>query len=275
MYSLVMMAAMSGGPSTPAADMTPAPVVVVGGCTGCTGCTGYYAGCTGCTGYYAGCCGTSCHGGHKGMSSNSCCGGGGLFHRSSGCCGGGGGLFRGHKSHGCCGGYSCTGYSCSGYSCTGASCFGSYSGGCWGSCYGTVTYPGVMTVPGGVVMPPPMGTPPVVVPPVTMPPGGTKPPDGTKPGGTGANLKFRLPADAKLFVDGQLTSGQGAERAFFTPSLEAGQKYFYDVKAELVVDGALVTEQKRVIVEAGAELVETFPKLTAAAEKAGGTVASK
>lgn len=85
---------------------------------------------------------------------------------------------------------------------------------------------------------------------------------GTNPGG--ASLKFTLPADAKLYVDGRLTNGTGTDRSFFTPPLIPGQKYFYEVKAELMVDGQLVTEEKRVIVEAGAELRETFPKLVAA-----------
>jgi uncharacterized protein (TIGR03000 family) len=97
----------------------------------------------------------------------------------------------------------------------------------------------------------------------------TKPKDPTKPNNNGAaNLKFQLPADAKLYVDGRLTSGTGSERSFFTPPLEAGQKFFYEVKAELLVNGEMVSEEKRVIVSAGAAVVETFPKLTAAVERA-------
>jgi len=124
-----------------------------------------------------------------------------------------------------------------------------------------------MTAPYGGV---PMQTP-VVVPmqtPVQTPADTTKPkPDGTtKPDGSqGASLKFQLPADAKLYVDGQLTGITGTERAFVTPALTPGQKYYYDVKAELTVDGKAVTEEKRVIVEAGGSVVESFPKLTAAA----------
>ena len=48
----------------------------------------------------------------------------------------------------------------------------------------------------------------------------------------GANLKFQLPAEAKLYVDGRLTMIGGTERAFTTPPLAAGSQFFYDVKAE-------------------------------------------
>ena len=63
-----------------------------------------------------------------------------------------------------------------------------------------------------------------------------------------ANLKFVVPADAKLFVDGRAVPGTGTERLFYTPPLAAG-KYFYDVKAELVVDGKMMVEEKRVVVD--------------------------
>ena len=49
--------------------------------------------------------------------------------------------------------------------------------------------------------------------------------------------------------------------------LYAGKKFFYEVKAELVVDGKTVVEEKKVIVEAGASITESFAKLTAAVAK--------
>jgi uncharacterized protein (TIGR03000 family) len=82
---------------------------------------------------------------------------------------------------------------------------------------------------------------------------------------TGANLKFTLPAGAALYVDGRKTGGEGTERSFYTPPLEAGQKYFYDVRAEITIDGKVVVEEKRVLVQAGAEISESFPKVLAAA----------
>jgi uncharacterized protein (TIGR03000 family) len=114
--------------------------------------------------------------------------------------------------------------------------------------------------------------PPAVVAPTTTTPPVTPPVTGS--GKMGANIKFQLPADAKLFVDGRLTNLTGAERSFVTPSLGAG-KFFYEVKAELMVDGRVVVEQKRVVVEAGVTLVESFSKLFAAAEGKGDAVAGK
>ncbi|MBX9627103.1 MAG: TIGR03000 domain-containing protein [Gemmataceae bacterium] len=289
MYSIVLMAAAGTGTAAPAADtpaavVVPAAPVVVAGCTGCTGCTGYVvsSGCNGCYG--------SCHGG-------------GLFHRKRGGCHGGG-LFGHHNKsscNGCYGGNSCTGYSCFGsyMGCQGG-CYGAgygwgYSygyGGCCGGCYGYAGYnygfSGYGCAGGGIYPSysyPYSGAPAVVVPvetPVkkdetTKPADGTKKDDGAKKeGGSGAaNLKFRLPAGAALYVDGRPTPGEGAERAFFTPALEPGQKYFYDVKAEFAVGGRTVTEDRRVVVQAGADLVVEFPKLMAAAAAADSALAGK
>jgi uncharacterized protein (TIGR03000 family) len=91
----------------------------------------------------------------------------------------------------------------------------------------------------------------------------------------GASLKFQVPADAKLYVDGQLTTPTGTERAFVTPALTPGQRYYYDVKAELTVGEKTVTEEKRVIVQAGSNVVETFPKLTAAVPSPSSPIASR
>jgi uncharacterized protein (TIGR03000 family) len=267
MYSIVLLAAMGTGPGTPAADQPAAvvvapPMVVAGGCTGCTGCTGYVSSCSG-----------SCHGrggmifGHK-HSCHGCCGGYassygccGGYAAGHGCCGGRGG-FLGHKhGHGCCGGY--------GYS---AGCSGSCSGyGCLGGVYGSYVYPSyaVPVTTGanpyyypGTIRP----STPLVIPQAQ--------PEVKPQPKSGANLKFNLPAGATLFVDGQKTSGEGTERTFYTPPLEAGQKFFYDVRAEIAVGGKTIVEEKRVIVEAGAEITESFPKVIAAAAAAT-TVAGK
>lgn len=100
----------------------------------------------------------------------------------------------------------------------------------------------------------------------------TKPSSDNQP--MGANLKFKVPADTKLYVDGKLTPGSGAERSFYTPPLEQGKKFFYEVKAEVVVNGKTVTEEKKVIVEAGSNINEEFSKLLAAVEKPD-TIAGK
>jgi len=124
-----------------------------------------------------------------------------------------------------------------------------------------------------------VNAPAVVVVPSDATPANTKPmetPVAPQPKeGMGANLKFKLPADAKLYVDGRLTMIGGTERAFNTPPLVEGSKYFYDVKAEIIVDGKPVVEEKRVVVEAGATITESFPMLIAAVEKKATAVAEK
>ncbi len=269
MYSIVLLSAMSAG-----ADVTPppAPVVVAPIAHGCGCGTAVPIGCYGSSCYGSSCHGSSCHGGHFGKR------GGFLGGRSS--------------CHGC-SGYSCSGYNCfsSGYgSCHG--CAGAFSyGSSWGPPIGMLPYtlhgynsgvtpvygPGFPVVPGHSYTDPHAvyGTtsypnrPAVMTIPVAPM---TKPGSDTPP--MGANLRFSLPAQAKLFVDGKPAPGTGAERSFYTPPLAAGQKFFYEVKAELVVDGKLVVEEKKVIVEAGANLTETFPTLVAAVRGAT-TVAGK
>jgi uncharacterized protein (TIGR03000 family) len=268
MYSLVLLASMS-----PGADVTPAPAAAAPIITGC--CGSVAMSCTGCCGstgygvtYGSGC----CSGYHTGMHM------GGLF---------------GHGHFGSCHGSSCTGHTCCG---GGSSCCGGYS--CAGG--------------GASSWGPPIGMPPYTLhgynsgggygygqpvvwadsesvygritnvnsPTVTIPPTDTKPMVPPKPmtdpvKGMGANIKFKVPADARLFVDGKLTVLTGTERSFTTPSLVAGEKFFYDVKAELMVNGFFVVEEKRVIVEAGSDLTESFPKLFAAAQHQGNAVAGK
>jgi uncharacterized protein (TIGR03000 family) len=90
-----------------------------------------------------------------------------------------------------------------------------------------------------------------------------------------ATLKFVVPAETKLYVDGRLTTVGGTERTFATPPLPLGQKFYYDVKAELMINGTAVIEEKRVIVQAGADISETFTKLVTAAETQARIVAGK
>lgn len=116
-------------------------------------------------------------------------------------------------------------------------------------------------------------TPPDVkrLPPVPMPPEMAPSPSDKKPAevknkdGMGASLKFRLPAQTRLYIDGKLIEGTGSVRELTTPVLPAGQKFFYRVKAEFTIEGALIVEERHVIVEAGAVIEDTFTILLAAA----------
>ena len=271
MYSIVMLTALSAG-----ADVTPpaaAPVGVMAAPmigSSCYGSSCYGSSCYGSSYHGSSCYGSSCHGGG--------------FRRAGG--------FLGHRNscHGCGGGggYSCTGYNCFGSS--HAACHGGGLGSCYGCGAGSVSY--------GSSWGPPVGMPPYTLhgynsgsltdphavygnvyhpnlPPVmTVPVAPMAKPVGSDGAPMGANLKFTVPAGAKLYVDGRLAPGTGTERSFYTPPLAAGQKFFYEVKAELAIAGTTIVEEKKVVVEAGANLTETFPTLVAAVAKAG-TVAGR
>jgi uncharacterized protein (TIGR03000 family) len=88
-----------------------------------------------------------------------------------------------------------------------------------------------------------------------------------KPNASPARLSVELPVDAKLYVDGVLTKGEGTTRNFHTPDLPGGQTFYYDLKAELVVDGRTVSETKTVLVKAGDAISESFPKVMTAAAR--------
>ena len=80
-----------------------------------------------------------------------------------------------------------------------------------------------------------------------------------------AKMTFHVPATAAITVDGYPVPGAGQVRRFHTPDLAAGERYFYEFRAEVKIDGRTVVETKRVELRAGDDLSESFPKLTAAA----------
>jgi uncharacterized protein (TIGR03000 family) len=90
-----------------------------------------------------------------------------------------------------------------------------------------------------------------------------------------ARLTIEVPATAKLYVDGKLTNTMGSTRNFHTPDLPTGEQFYYTVKAELVIDGEPMVEEKKVQVRAGANITEAFPKLIAAAKNSNGTTLVK
>ena len=244
MYGIVLMAALATGSGTPAADATPPAVVVPQMAVPYTGC------------FSSGCCGGVMISG--GCYSTGCCGGdySGCYSSCTGCCGGSGSGFLGLRSR-MSGLFGSRRSSCSGCyssSCYGSSCFGS-------ACYGGGGYGGAMyygsDFHGGY------GSPVIV---------GSAAPSRrmefeaarTKPDAAPARLTIEVPAEAKLYVDGQLTKGEGTSRNFHTPDLVDGQSFFYELKAEVMVDGRPVSETKRVIVRSGEAFTESFPKLVAA-----------
>ena len=83
-----------------------------------------------------------------------------------------------------------------------------------------------------------------------------------------AKVNVKLPADAKLYVDDQLTTSNNKEvRSFKTPALAVGQDYYYTMRAEYVREGKTVSTSKRVIVRAGSTVETSFDPGQAVAAK--------
>lgn len=287
MYSMVLMAALTASPDAAGFGR--------GGFGGCGGCTGAVVsvGCSGCTGTAS--CFGSCYGSCTGSCYGSCTGGGrGLFP-----------LFPGLRSR-LAGafGRGCTGSSCYSSSCYGSGCYSSGFGSCTGavvvpsygctgyappafgsgSCFGTSgpVYYGA-DFQQGVVAPPVIGSGIIegfggvtsAVPTVTIDQTTEYRAAQAKPEAAPARLTIELPATARLYVDGQLVKGESVSRNFHTPELPPGKTFYYDLKAEVAVNGKLVTEDKRVLVKAGDVNTESFEKLIAAVKSDKTDVATK
>jgi uncharacterized protein (TIGR03000 family) len=78
-----------------------------------------------------------------------------------------------------------------------------------------------------------------------------------------ARITVKLPADARLFVDDVACPLTSTERTFETPRLEAGRRYFYNMRAEVVREGQTRTQTKRVEVLAGLPVSVNFSDLGA------------
>jgi uncharacterized protein (TIGR03000 family) len=188
-------------------------------------------------------------------------------HGCSGSCSGschGGGLFGGHRhgGHGCSG--SCSGYcsgSCTGYiSCSGG-CSGGviYSSGCAGGM-------GCAGCAGGVIVAPQAGKPGEKL---DLPK--EKKPEKKDEVSAPATLVLSLPADAKVTLDGVVTTSTSATRTFVTPELLPAKEFVYVLSAEIVRDGQTLTVKQEVTVRAGEETrvtlgAEKFTALTVAAK---------
>jgi uncharacterized protein (TIGR03000 family) len=89
--------------------------------------------------------------------------------------------------------------------------------------------------------------------------------DGKKPEKTAqvrARVRIDLPEGGKLFVDGKQIPSPAGVRIFHTPLLSVGQKYFYDIRIEVERDGRVVSDQRRIVLQAGQEVAVAFPNLT-------------
>lgn len=231
MYSIVMMAALTTAPEAPDFHGFFKKIFHHHSCHGCWGgCTGCYGGCGGCYGGCYGGCG-GCYGGCTGVYYSSCSG---CYGGCSGCYGGCTGVYYSSCS-GCTGCYGgCTGYygSCSGYSLGHYSAPHGYTAVGHNAAYQHLQgyYDSHVSVP-------------VIE---------RQLPESR------AQLVVRVPADAKLYADGQATTLTGSERSFMTPEITAGKDFAYTLKMEVTKDGQVQSEIKKVVVRAGHRTVVDF-----------------
>lgn len=224
MYSAVLMLALTAGSETVDSHRNRCN----GGGNG-YGCAGSVVG-GGCSGSYG--CSNSGHGGglfggrSRGCSSSvghGCSGRGGLF---------GGGLFGGRNGcsngNGCSSGYS--GYSNGHHGCSNGQhgCAHSTGSGCSS---GTIIVPETKLLPKSEPVPIPK--------------------KGAVQSAAPATIIVSLPADARLFVDGNATTSTSARRALVTPELAFGTTYVYTFRAEIVRDGNVQTQTQQVNVIGG------------------------
>jgi uncharacterized protein (TIGR03000 family) len=75
-----------------------------------------------------------------------------------------------------------------------------------------------------------------------------------------AVLQIKLPTpEAELWVQNEPIESWGVSRQFQSPPLSAGSTYRYQVKARWLADGQFHTQTKTVKVQAGADVVVSFP----------------
>jgi uncharacterized protein (TIGR03000 family) len=64
-------------------------------------------------------------------------------------------------------------------------------------------------------------------------------------------LAVDVPADARIFVNGQATRSTGDHREYVSRNLDRGHTYSYEVRAEVIRDGRTIQETKRIDLKAG------------------------
>ncbi len=80
---------------------------------------------------------------------------------------------------------------------------------------------------------------------------------------TGAGmLLVKVPADAKIFVNGKATTTGGVERQYVSRGLVHGAPYSFEVKAEMIRSGKLVAITKTAQLTAGSNTEVVFDDVT-------------
>jgi uncharacterized protein (TIGR03000 family) len=255
MFSIVLATALVAAPATPNWHR-------------CGGCGGYTHGCyNGYSGYggYGGYSGYAGYGGYAGCAGYGCFGyghGPQVLHY--------GGAGPGYGYHGGCYG--------AGYGAVHPDLIQGYPGctGCYG-CYGGYAGYGI---PVPIVVDPRPQVPPVdpfppinpdvkkkdaeeIPSPKEIKKKDEKKPEEKKPEPkkdelSRARVRIEIPQGGKLFVDGRHIDVAAGTRIFQTPALAIGERYFYDFKIEVMIDGVARSDERRVVIERGQDVAVEF-----------------
>jgi uncharacterized protein (TIGR03000 family) len=152
-------------------------------------------------------------------------------------------------------GYGCYGcYGCLGY--VGCGCYGySYCGGCYGylGCAGYTDCCGCA----GVMVDPAVPSEPQMAPQEESS-APSLPPQPEPASTDSAHLNLQVPADAKVIINDHVTTSTGEARQYVSRGLQPGMKYRFEVRAEVVRNGATQSRTKVVELQANGSAELTF-----------------
>jgi uncharacterized protein (TIGR03000 family) len=102
-----------------------------------------------------------------------------------------------------------------------------------------------------------------------------KVPMQTEPDATRGTVTVKMPADAKLFVEGKSLSVKDGERTFITPPLPTDKEAQYSFKIEFVRDSEVLSIEKKVYIRAGKTTTVNFNDILGSKMKSGGDAVTK
>jgi len=73
-----------------------------------------------------------------------------------------------------------------------------------------------------------------------------------------ATIVVSLPADAKLSIDGYVSTQTSSQRVLVTPPLQPGQEFSYTLVAETTSNGQPMSQQQVITVRAGHQTPVSF-----------------
>jgi uncharacterized protein (TIGR03000 family) len=134
-------------------------------------------------------------------------------------------------------------------------CYGCYGG--W-SCYGSPVGVGYISVDSAAGRP--GYDPPAAVTPMVPAPPAPKVPETPFPkqAQIRSTVIIDVPQNAKLYVDDNLMKDGPTQRVFQTPLLNSNETYYYDLRVEVVNNGRVSTDRKRILIRPGETVTAAF-----------------